>query len=275
MVAVLVAVVPAACGDRTPQELGDPVAASVPSLAEVDWHHVTYASVCGLSDVVVYAGVGETKTRGEVFGVEVVDAALGELDGVEGDEAAILLDCLGADSYRPHVLVVGPSGLMAGRSLAVVAASGGSVAPGDRPLRIDIVDRGSASSGSGSSGIGSPGFGSTGSIEVTVDDGAGAAVHRLAFAPHVLRGGELGVVAGSTAYGVLVAVEESDTGAVLVVAVGPDDGYRIPAPSGLASVDPDDGVTKTPDGLIGRGVEVGTDGSGVATSLTVMSAGAA
>ncbi len=129
------------------------------------------------------------------------------------------------------------------------------MAPGDRPLAIEI--------------------GRKGEIRVTVEDREGKVVHKLQHSTHVLRGGELSAEPGSNVHGVLAAVEQAEFAPVLVVAVGPDDGYRIPATTALVTVDPDDGRTVAPHELLGRSVEVVLDESGTVAQLVVVPDGGA
>ncbi len=256
----------AACGSGA-SDLGEPVAATS-TVGSLDWDHVTYGSVCGLSEVVVDAGVGESSTVNGVFGVEVIDAAVGDLDGQPGEEAAVLVDCLGADAYRPHVIVVSSDGVLeGGAAQVVVASSGGSVASGDRPVSI---------------AIGAPATDQApGTIDVVVEHRGAEIVHQLEYAPSVLRGAELPVSPGTDTVGALVAVEKPDPktypGAevVLVLAVTPDDGYRVPAPAGLEAVDPDTGAVVGAGELIGRSVSVSTDPAGLAAGIDVLPAGGA
>lgn len=116
-----------------PDDAGSPGAA--PGVAEVDWSEVIYRSACGLSDVEVTSGLGEARSVHGIFGVEVVDADLADLDGDGTQDAAVLLDCLGADGYRPHVVVVDGTAILPDGSVA--PAAGGSVGAGARPLRIE------------------------------------------------------------------------------------------------------------------------------------------
>ncbi len=77
----------AACtaADRT-DDVGAPVASAVSSspsdgVVAVDWGDATYLSVCGLSGVEVIDGRGVLDVDGRSYGVAVVDAATGDLDG--------------------------------------------------------------------------------------------------------------------------------------------------------------------------------------------------
>ncbi len=228
-------------------------------LADIDPNNVVYASACGLHMVDVEAGFGESSAFSEVFGIEVIDTATGDLDGSPGDEVAVLVDCLGADSYVPHLLVFDARSVLAGTNTdtpVLAAVSGGSVAPGARPVSLRHTADG---------------------LQVTVAERNRQeevpATHEVSWAPHVLLGAELVAPPSQTIWGVVAAIEPGADGVMVVVALAPDDGYRIPAPDAMTAVDPDTGESLALADLVGRPVEVATDAHGVATALTVMPAG--
>lgn len=138
----------------------------------VDWNDTTYLSACGLSKVRVTAGIGEASSVGPYYGIEVVDTDYADLDGDRSAEAVVLIDCLGADSYQPHVLVVPARGVLSGqqgaRGAAVAPSSGGSLAAGQRPVAV-TADAG-------------------GTIVVTVDGHGHLTQRTLHAAPGVLVG---------------------------------------------------------------------------------------
>jgi hypothetical protein len=216
--------------------LGEEVSleAEVLDLAGVDWEEATYLSVCGLGPVRVRGGVGEASSSGSTYGVEVVDVDLADLDGDGADDAAVLVDCLGGDSYAPHVVVV---------------PAGGSLPAGDRPVDID------ARSG--------------GRIDVELRDGGEPTAQTMQYAPDVLLGGELPASPGEVVAGVLTSVE----GGEAVLAVAPDAGYRLGVVPGTAVHDPDLGATVPIESARGRTVTVTVGDGPSAADVTLAPAG--
>jgi hypothetical protein len=230
--------------------LGEAIAAEgAVGVASVDWEEATYLSVCGLSGVEVRGGVGEASSLDATYGVEVIDADLADLDGDGAEDAAVLVDCLGGDSYSPHVIVVPADGVSGGGVPSLAVAAGGSLPGGDRPIDVDAR--------------------ADGRIDVEVlDDGEPTAL-TLHYAPDVLVGGELPAVPGSVVAGVLSSVG----GGVAVVAVTPDAGYRLTVPPGMAVLDPDLGSVVAVESVQGRHVTL-TVGEGASVmAMAVAPAG--
>jgi hypothetical protein len=219
-------------------------------LASVDWEEATYLSVCGLGPVRVRGGVGEASSSDAIYGVEVVDVDLADLDGDGAEDAAVLVDCLGGDSYAPHTIVVpadGASGTEGVPQLAV--AAGGSLPAGDRPVDID------ARAG--------------GRIDVEMRHGDEPTATTLQYAPDVLLGGEVPASPGEVLAGALTSVE----GGVAVLAVTPDAGYRLGVTPGATVHDPDLGAAVPIEAARGRTVTVTVgDGPSVA-AISLVPAG--
>jgi hypothetical protein len=253
----------AACGGSVPGDRaagdGEPLGEAISSegatdLESVDWDEATYTSVCGLRNVSVRGGVGEASSMGATYGVEVIDADLADLDGDGEDDAAVLVDCLGGDSYSPEVVVVqGTSladsavGAEAAPRLAVVA--GGSLPGGARPLEVDAGDGGR--------------------VEVELATSGEPVQHALQFAPGVLEGGELPAPSGSVVAGVLV----SATDGVAVVSVTSDSGYRLALPPDMSVLDPDLATAVPVDAVLGREVSVSVGEDETVAGILVAPAG--
>ena len=264
---VVAAVVAVAAGCQLASEedsFGHPVSAERSSvepgaddpltLADVDFDNALYASVCGLSWIEVGAGVGEGPSLDGTYGVEVVDAAVGDFDGEPGDEAAVLVDCLGGDTYSPHVIGFRQEDLAdsgAGQPV-LLPSTGGSLLAGHRPLAIE--------SRAGSA------------LAVELDGPDGTVEQHLHWAAHVISGAELPALPGSEVSGVVVAHE---TGGALVVSPAPGLGYRLETPEGLAAIDPDTATALTPPEMVGRPAKVALDSDGAVAAVELLPVGAA
>lgn len=235
--------------DQEASALGDPVSLELEGarpLSGVDWEEAVYLSVCGLSRVSVVGGVGEASSLGSTYGVEVIDADLADLDDDGEDDAAVLVDCLGGDSYQPHVIVVPPDGVLGDVPPQLAVSSGGSLPAGDVPVGIEARDGGV--------------------ILVTVTDAGAPTVHELLYAHDVLIGGELTARPGQVIDGVISSFSDG----VAVISVTPDDGYRLTVPAGRVATDPAGGVPVSLDQVIGVPVTVTTaDGATVESVSTV------
>lgn len=218
-------------------------------VSTVDWEEATYLSVCGLTGVEVRGGVGEASSLGATYGVEIVDADLADLDGDGAEDAAVLVDCLGSDSYSPHVVVVPADGVTDGEVPALAVAAGGALPGGDRPIDIDAR--------------------ADGRIDVEVLDAGRPRAHTLRYAPDVLVGGELPAVPGSVVPGVLSSVSDG----VAVVAVSPDAGYRLAVAPGMPVLDPDLGSAVAVESVQGREVAVTIGEGATVLALSVAPAG--
>ncbi len=229
------------------EDLGEQVSMEVEaeSVASVDWEEAVYLSACGLSDVRVTGGVGEASSLGVTYGIEVVDVDFADLDGDGADEAAVLVDCLGGDSYQPHVIVVPPDGVLGGEVPQLAVSSGGSMPAGDRPLEVEALEGGT--------------------INVTVLDNGRPVMRTLGYADDVLIGGELTPRTAEVISGVIASV----AGGTAVVAVTPDDGYRLSVPAGLMAVDSVTGAQVAIEQVVGLPVTVtvGDGGSVGAVAL--------
>ncbi|MGI9579096.1 MAG: hypothetical protein ACR2OH_12920 [Microthrixaceae bacterium] len=241
------------------EQLGEPVAASGPTaetgtFAGVDFDSAIYASACGLSWIEVRAGVGEGPSLDGIYGLEVVDIAVGELDDEPGEEAVVLVDCLGGDTYRPHVLGFSAADLKftkEGQPL-LLAGTGASLPGGHRPMVLDV--------------------GRTGAITVEVIGPDGSVQHELAWSPHVMTGGELAPIPDSVVHGVIMAAEPNG---VLVVSVAPGVGYRLSTGKDLAAIDPDTGAALDETEMAGRPAQLFLDGTGVVHAVDLLPVGAA
>ena len=214
----------------------------------VDWKDVTYLSACGMSRVRVQGGVGEATSVGPYYGIEVVDVAYADVDSDGVEDAVVLLDCLGGDSYQPHVLVVPASGVMGPKADAVAPCSGGSFDTRHRPRSV------SAEAG--------------GTIRVTDDENGRRVEHVLHYAPAVLFGGELTAAAGSVIDGVLAGFD----GTTATISVAPDDGYRLAVGPGTPAPDPATSVARDLGSLRGAAVRVTVGAEGTIATVEAKAA---
>ena len=264
VVVTAVVVVAAGCQIASEDEsFGHPVVAERSSvepsadpltLADVDFDNALYASVCGLSWIEVGAGVGEGPSLDGTYGVEVVDAMVGDFDGEPGDEAVVLVDCLGHDTYSPHVIGFRQEDLTdSGIGPPVLLPStGGSLLAGHRPLAIESR--------------------AGGALAVELDGADGTVEQDLEWAAHVISGAELPALPGSEVHGVIMAHEE---GGALVVSPAPGFGYRLETPEGLAAIDPDTATALTPSEMVGRPAKVALDSNGAVAAVELLPLGAA
>lgn len=226
----------------------------IAGLGGVDFDNAVYASACGLSWIEVGAGVGEGPSVAGIYGLEVIEVAIADLDGEPGDEAVVLVDCLGGDTYSAHVLgfdVDDLSGSEGGR-VVLLPSTGGSLPAGQRPVGIDATP--------------------AGEVLVQLSGSDGIAEHPLRWSTHLMSGGELAPVADSVVHGVVAAVEEDG---VLVVSLAPGVGYRLATPDGLMSIDPDTGATLAAAEMSGRPAKVSLDAAGSVAGVELLAVGAA
>lgn len=230
------------------EDLGEQVSMEVEAqgVAAVDWEEAVYLSACGLSDVRVTGGVGEASSLGVTYGIEVVDADFADLDGDGADDAAVLVDCLGGDSYQPHVIVVPPDGVLGGETPQLAVSSGGSMPAGDRPLEVEALEGGT--------------------INVTVLDNGQPVIRTLGYADDVLIGGELTPRTAEVISGVIASV----AGGTAVLAVTPDDGYRLSVPAGLVAADPMTGAQLAIEQVVGLPVTVTVGEGGSVGAVTLV-----
>lgn len=222
-------------------------------LANLDFDNAVYASACGLSWIEVGAGVGEGPSLGGIYGLEVIDVAVADFDGEPGDEAAVLVDCLGGDTYSPHVLGFGTDDFSTtdGGPVVLLPSTGGSLPGGHEPVGIEVA--------------------SAGALLVQLNGPDGDVEHPLVWSTHVLSGGELAPAPEALVQGVIAAAGHDG---VMVVLLAPGVGYRLSTPESLTATDPDTGAALAAPEMSGRSAKVSLDAAGAVAAVELLPVGA-